>query len=247
MFSPLIDEETEELSGWYKMTVDYALKHEGKIKSEIRSAARRYRSTIQIVDIEDMYNDVIMYLYSHKDYDINDAINRSSTGIMVSLEGYVNSCVKFCIMRACSLMNKDDNCRVSEIVLGNDDEELSIFDTLYKDEDCVTIDNLVYDLETMCKSCEPIRYRFGADIYLVWYIRLLTIAYKIGDKFNLIMDVLGINKKDIIKLNSCFNDDPVMMSMAKAITATGTLKAIGILEEYVYSAPLIKQAIKNMR
>lgn len=245
IYNPLMEEQVEDVTGWCKETVDYVTSHRSRVTRQIRSVARGMRKTgLQATDVDDIMSELMLHLYKADDYNIDKAINRSSTGSIVSIEGYVNNCVKNCVLRYCSQSHARDKELVSETVRGEDDKELSIFDSIADVSADITLDNLVYDLPVLLKSCEPVRYRFGPDIYLVWYVRLLTVNDKKGDTFRSILEVLGISRKDLSRLNkSC--EENVMFELAKAICLSSTEKAVKLLEEYVYSAELVRQAVIN--
>ena len=59
LYSPLAEEEVENVTGWCKETVDYVLAHRSKIERQIRGIARGYRKTaLQQLDVEDIYDEV---------------------------------------------------------------------------------------------------------------------------------------------------------------------------------------------
>ena len=238
----LVEVDDSESEGWSKMTVDYVVKNRSKIKKTILNTARRYRKSIQHDDVDDIYDDVIEYLYKADDYNINKAINKSKTGEMASLEGYVGSCVKFVTIRACSELNDHSKKVISENTTGKDGSELSLFDSMYDPKSSIGVDDFDYDLRTICKSCEPIRYRFGPDIYLVWFVRLMTITKNCRDKFGTIMDILGISDRELMKLKNDYENN-TMSDIAKAITLQSINESISILREYIYSADSICEAI----
>lgn len=246
IYSPLMEEEST--TGWTKDTLDYVFNHEGKIKRQIRNIARGFRkSSLQTADVEDMYSDIVLYLYKNDDYDIDKAMDRSRSncGDIVSIEGYVSSCVKCCVMRACKQLGQHDRSIVPESVTSDDDHELSIFDSIADDKASINIDHLEYDIESLCKSFEPIRYRFGPDIYLVWYIRILTEKDRSGELFHGILEALGISKRELSRFSKYREDSP-MLSMAKAINLFGPKRVLKELRKYVYSASTIENAVYSI-
>lgn len=247
IFTPLKDEESNIVTGWLKETVNYAINNRSKVEKQIRSVARGLRKyNLQNSDMEDIYSDILLYLYNCDDYNINKAIQWSSTGAIVTLEGYLNVCIRFCVMRYCSQLNNYDREVVSESVCNDDDKEISLFDSVPDDKSEIALDYLMYDLETLCKSCEPVRYRFGpdTDIYLILYVRLLTSSEKHEDVYRTVLGILNISKKDISQIER-YSEDSVMVAFAKAISITPIEKAISIIEKYVYSAVLVKKTVMS--
>lgn len=243
IYAPLMEEESDDVTGWDKDTVRYAEKNRSKIERQIRAAARGLRKTgLQAWDVEDIYGEVILYLHKCHDYDISRAIDRSSTGNIVSLEGYVNSCIRFVVLRYCSQMASHEKETVSDTVYDGEDKELSIFNTIPDPNSEIDIDNMACDFPTLCKSCEPLRYRFGPDIYLILYVRLLCHSDITGDIYKNTLNVLGISKKDLSHIDRS-SEDAVIVSMVKAINSISQEEAVSTIEKYVYSANLIKQAV----
>ena len=243
MYNGLMEEESN--TGWSKDTVRYVMNHSSKIKRQIRSLARGYRKNgLQTADIEDIYTDLVLYLYKSSDYDIEKAESRSKspTGEIVSIEGYITSCTKCCVMRACKNLGEYDSIRVSDTVKSEDDNDLSIFDSIYDEKDNINIDHMIYDIKALCKSYEPIRYRFGPDLYLVWFVRLLTANDKEGNTFKNVLEVLGISRREINQLNK-FNDESAMLSLARAINLYGIKKSLKEIRKYVYSANLVEKTV----
>lgn len=243
LYAPLQEETTEQVAGWEKETIAYVLKHESKTKRFIRSIAKGMNKLgLQTQDVDDIYSESLYYLYTCSDYNINKAIERSTTGTPITLEGYVNNCLKYCVLRF--LKNKAKNEK--DIVPNSsnsdgDDKELSIFDTIADTRATIDVDDFEYDLEDVCRSCEPLRYRFGSDLFLIMYVRLLTIGSK-QEKFKEILEVLGITKYELSQFD--YNsEDSVVLAMTKAISSIDTTEALSVLEEYVFAAKTIKEAI----
>lgn len=244
---PLFEESSEDVKGWQKETVNYVASNRSKILRQIRAIAKTKRKqSLQTADVEDIYSEILLYLYNCDDYNINKAIDRSSTGNIVSLEGYLNVCIKFCVIRHCNQMKNVETDTMSDTIISGEDKELSIFDTIPDKSSDITLDHLVYDFRTLCESCTPVRYRYGTDIYLVLYIRLLTSFDVTGETYKTILSILGITKKDLSKIEKG-SEDEIMFGFAKAISLSDASEAISILEEYVYSSNLIKDMVNSFK
>ena len=221
IYSPLKEEE-ESLVGWSKETIDYVLDNRRSTYSQIRGIAKSLNKSLQLTDVEDIYEEILCYLYGCDDYNTEKAIDRSNRdGAIVSLEGYVGSCVKFCVIRHVTKEYEQEKETVRETVSDTDGKELSLFDTItdrktllsYEDEHC--------DLEDVCKTYQYKRYEYGPDIFQVWFVRLQTMIH------------------DIEKTN-----DTVMLMIARAITVAGIDKAVEIIREYTYSADRIEKVVE---
>lgn len=240
--SPM-EESNEDVSGWNKTTVDYVSSHRSKIYSKIRGIAKNLRRhNLQLSDVEDIYEEVLMYLYKSDDYNISKAMERSSTNNIVSLEGYLNVCIKYCVVRYITEMYNEEKSRVPDTIYDDEGKSLSLFDTI---PDTKTMDhnNLIYDLEALCKSCEILRYKYGPDIYLVWYVRLLTLRSENDRLYKDILSVLGISKRELANIEKYSADDDMLVSLAKAVDVVGVEEAINIIRPYVFSARQIDETI----
>lgn len=245
VYAPLMEQSTEDCSGWSKETIAYIKekKNKRKIERQIRGIAKGLRRNIQSSDVDDIFSEVVLYMYRSDDYNISKAIERSNSNSIVSIEGYINSCVKYCVIRYCANLNRRDRTVVSDRVYnGDDDKEVSLFDTIPDAKADITLDTMIYDLETICRSCECIRYRYGPDIFLVWYVRLLTMDKK-SKLYEEILDILGVNKFDLINIDNS-SEDEIMRSFAKAISLYGAEEAKRVIEPYVYSADLIRKTVE---
>lgn len=246
LYVPLMEETDNDVSGWQKDTVEFVTKNPRRVESLIRRTASGFKKTrLQQADVDDIYQDILLYLHSSSDYDINKAIYRSSTGTIVSLEGYLNVCIKYCVMRSLNLLAEHDNETVSESILDGDDKELSIFNTIPDENANIDYDYLSYDLQSICKCCEPLRYRLGIDIYLVFYVRLLINEYGAKSNYKDILNILDITRADLKRFDN-LSDDSLVTVMAKMVSITPIEEALETLEGYVYSASLIKQAISTL-
>lgn len=243
MYSPLTEEDDSELAGWNKETVEYAIQNKGRIMSTMRGIAMKNHSRgIQKADVEDMFSDLIMYLYDHDDYNLDKAIDRSSNGTIVGIEGYVFSCAKFCTSRFCKDLNYRANNIVGETTMSDSDTELSIFNSIADTKAEINIDSIIYDLSTLCKGCEPMRYKFGPDIYLVWFVRLLTAGPNQDSIFRGTLEVLGISNRELAQLEQ-YNENTIMLSLAKAVNISGIPEALKIFKKYVYAADMIEKTV----
>lgn len=242
LYSPL-KEEDRALTGWSKSTVDYIQSHKTKVCGTIRGIAKGLNKNLQKADIENIYQEILVYMYTCDDYNISKACERSSNGDIVSLEGYVHSCVKFCVIRYVTKQFENDKKEVPDIVKDVDGKELSKFDAI-ADTRNQGFDNAFYEIRETCKSFESQRYLFGPDLFQIWFVRLLTLIYNKEDKYTDILVVLGVSKTDICNIQKEANYDGAMLSIAKAISIIGIENAIEVIRDYTYSADKIQRVVE---
>lgn len=244
MYSPLMEEGTEKVAGWEKETIAYVTKYKSKVYAQIRGIAKGLRKRpLQITDVDDLYQQIIEYLHRSDDYNIEKAIERSNSNTVVSLEGYLNACIKCCVQRFCTSLNKEERETIPDGYTDDDGKSLSIFDTIADEGATDSLDKIFYNLEELCHSYECCRYKYGPDIYMITYIRLRTLQDKTDTLYHQLLGVLGINKKELGAVLRKSSEDDLLTTMVRAINTTGSKKAVGILREYVFSANKIDEVI----
>ena len=243
VYCPPLEEDDKDVTGWEKETIAYVSDHKSKVYAQIRGIAKSIRKHIQTTDVDDIYAEVLMYLYNCDDYNISKAIERSSTNTIVSLEGYLNACIRCCVIRYCTNMYKEDKEIVHDVVREDSDKELSLLDNIADTKSLDSMDTVLYDLKTLCRTSEPLRYKYGPDIYLVLYIRLLTMEQKAGNLYKDILNILGISKKELTNIERNAAEDELMVTFAKAINLSGVENAIKIIRPYIFSANKIDTTV----
>lgn len=243
VYSPL-KEESNNTAGWSKETIDYVQNNRKSIYKSIRGIAKGFNRILQTADVEDIYGELICYLYNCDDYNIDKAITRSNSGSMVCLEGYIHTCIKYCVIRHTSEMSKYEGNLLRESFKDPEGKELSLFDTIPDGNTESNYSDIGYDIRELLRSLECFRYAFGPDIFLIWYIRLLTLSYK-NDIFSKIMEILDINKRDMYEIEQKTSKSELMSSIARAITLIGPERTIKELENYVYGHKRIQKLIES--
>lgn len=243
VYGPLKEEE-KQLAGWSKSTIEYVLSHKTKVQNSIRGIAKKHNKILQKADIDDVYMEILQYLYSSDDYNLSKAYERSrNDGSIVSFEQYVNSCIGFCVKRYVTNSFNSEKRLVRDTISDEDGKELSMFDTISDNSDSKYSD-FCYQLDTICKAYESQRYAFGPDIFQIWFIRLQTIINNKNDRYKEILSILGISKKDISIIEQKADTDGAMISIARAITLIGVDDAVDIIRKYTYSADKIQQVVE---
>lgn len=240
IYSPLM-EESQPVTGWSKATIEFVTNNKTKILNSIRGIGKSLnKQFLQKADIDDIYMEILQYLYTCDDYNVEKAFERSNNaGVVVSLEGYVHSCVKYCVLRYLTDKYKKEKPLISDYVKGR--EELSIFDTI-PDKNKPDI-NSQTDLREICENIKSKRYAYGVDVYQIWFIRLKTMSINKNDKYQEILDVLNISTKDVSFVEKS-DTEGIMMSIAKAVTLIGVDMSLDIIRKYVYSAKNIEKVIE---
>lgn len=241
IYSPLLEDE-EDTSGWFKATINWVSTNKGKTFSTIRGIAKSL-CNVQRADIEDIYAELLKYLYQCDDYNINSAYDKSKSGTIVSLEGYVHSLIKCCTLRYLTEQYKRNKGNVGESILHENGEEVNIFDTIGDTRQIEEYTNIMYNLDSVCMYHRSSRYTYGPDIYLIWYTRLMSIKLNKASKFEKILEVFGITKNEIYKINSVDADSP-MFEIAKSVSLLDLDDAISIIRKYIYSVEKVEKVIQ---
>lgn len=241
-YSPLVEAPNDV--GWDKQTVTYVTEHRSKVCKIIRGMIKN-NTMVSSADVDDIYMELLLYLYKCADYDIDIACERSgSSDSIISLEGYVHSCIKYCTIRYTTKVYKESSHIVRDTIKSDDDGERSIFDIIPDTRSEIQIENTMYNLYSTCKAYEYQRYKLGVDVYMIWFIRLKTTLC--NKDYEQIIRALGITKRDLSSIEKDASTDGIMLNIAKAITVTeSTEKAIEIIREFVYAADKIEQAINS--
>jgi len=244
VYNPLKEDE-ENLTGWSKMTIDYVLHNTTKVQTSIRGIAKSLNKILQKTDVEDIYMEILDYLYKCDDYNVSKAYERSSNvGVIVSLEGYVHSCIKYCVIRYVTNQFGLEKKTVREVTKDDDGKDISLFDTLPDSNGGIAYNDMCYELDEICKAYEYQRYYFGPDIFQIWFVRLQTMIHNKQDSFKDILISLGITKKEVAQIEKMNNNDGAMMSIAKAVSIIGVEEAVKILRKYTYSADRIEKVVE---
>ena len=248
VYAPL-QEENKPLVGWSKHTIEWAVSHKRKVNTIIRGILKKYNKVASHTDVDDIYSELLHYLYKSNDYDIDVACERSSSAdSIISLEGYVRSCIKYCTIRyATKLCEENKHIQRDTIKVSDDDKEYSIFDTIPDDKSAIALDRTMYDLDEVCRHFEYQRYHLGLDVFQLWFIRLKTLQLDKKDEYENIIKVLGVTKREMKRIEDNAYRDGIMLNIAKAITVLGDVEeALNILRRYVYSADKIEKVIEQI-
>lgn len=245
VYSPPLEEEEQIPSlDWEKETIQYVLNNKSKILKIIRSSIKNMNG-ISSMDIEDIYSDTVVYLYNSGDYDIIKAVD-CTTGKVVSLEGYVNLCVKNCVKRYITQMYKREKKIVRGSIKDDEGREKEILDIIADKKTDHEFEKIEYNVKENLDSIEYARYKYGTDIFLILYVRMLTLE-RSEESYKNILNVLGISKKELTELEKKIASDEEIFQVIKEISACETMDAVAVLQEKVYCSKQIKDTILSMK
>lgn len=247
VYSPLMEEESQDVTGWEKDTVELCQRERGKIYSQIRGQAKILgKMNLAHSDLEDIYEDLLIYLYHSDDYNIAKAIERSKTDQIVSIDGYISICVKYCVARFLSSQFKENKMVVHDTVsTDSDGKEHDLLSNVPDSSSLDEMDTMMYDLETLCRAYEGQRYQGqDTDIYQIMFIKLLTEGKREG-LYSKVLEILDISKKELGNVRTSDNNE-IMLAFAHAIRICGADRAREILRKYVFGANQIEKTILSI-
>lgn len=247
VFQPLKVDEEQAKCGWDKATIQYYSQHASKIKKMIFNNAKAFsRPALQIQDIDDIYQELGNHLYETDDYDITKAYDDISDGI-TPIEIYISQCVRTCVQKYCTKKQKImKNEQQEKVFEDSDGKQSSQFDFVEDAQVRQEFSRIDYDLKRLCESYECYRYKFGCDMFQLIYVKLLLISKgRLHDDaiYDSIMTVLGVNKKQLQAVQKKQQSNDVFVQILKAANEIGFRTAVNVLEDFVYGAKDIKQAV----
>ena len=249
IFQPLKVDEEQSKCGWDKQTVRYYYTHAQKIKKMIFNNAKMFnRPQLQREDVEDVYQDLGNLLYRSDDYDLDKACDFTGNGDIIPIEVYISSCIKTCVQKFCQHKQGIDKHEQQERVFEDSDgKQSSQFDFVEDTTARHDFFRIDYDLRKLCEQYECYRYKFGCDMFQLIYVRLLLIAdgrYQDEKVYDSIMTILGVSKKQLAAVEKRQYQNDIFIQILKAANEIGFKNAVDILEEFVYGARDIKQAVR---
>lgn len=247
VYTALKEEETTE--GWNKTTVDYVIENEKRVRSIIRGSLRKRLGYINSSDVDEIYSDICIYFFRVDDYNISKATRIEVNGKeeILPIEGYIFKSIDFCVKRFIHNKYSRESSLVSSEVKRSDGDIVDLLNTVIDNKTDLELENIMVDLNQHCKHCESMRYKYGIDIFQVWFIGLLTINKKLDSScYDTIMNILGINKKDLRNIGIKSHEDDTLLEFAMGISKHGVQESIEIIKPYIYSADIIEETINNL-
>lgn len=242
---PMEEEECIPSLAWDKDTIKYVTEHRNKVMKTIRGSAKSM-SSFNTMDIEDIYSHVIEYLYKSDDYDVQQGLEKSNSGNLVTLEGYVNSCIKFCVKRYITDAYRREKDITRDGIVDDEGREKELIDIIPDNKAHIEFDDIGYDAEETLKNLECIRYKYGVDIFMVLYVRMLTIGES-ENKYRSVLEVLGVSKKELGELEKRTANDEDVIQAIKALSLCNSDIAMKLLEKTVYNAKRIAETVASLK
>lgn len=233
-------EETGCLESWDKSTIRYLYSNRDKVLKSIRGIIR-----VTLDEAEDIYADLLLYMYNNSDYDINKAYN-SETGHIVSLEGYVNSCVKFSCSKFITAKYNRESMLVSEY--GVEEKLNSLYEKIPDDKVNEEFEKVEYTLEDSLNCIEHANRKYRVDLFNIIYLKLLTLVMnKTENTYDKVLKLFGITSKQLSDIKNNLNKDPEIIGAIKVIANCKASIAIKILEDrYIHGFKSIRETIEQM-
>lgn len=241
--SPLFEDDSVE-KGWLKSTVVYLVENRERVYKTIRSMVKNMRGIINSYDIDDMYQEIVEYMSVCEDYDICNAYSRRCDGNIVGIEGYVHSCIKFCIKRYITKSYKIAKNHVDAVIRDDDGDETSLLDYMPDKQSYTQYSDRLLNIGEICKNNEEKRYEFGVDIFTMFYIGLVLEKIDKRHKITDIMKSINVIGKELDETRIRAERDGIAVEMARAITKTDIDTAINEIGNYVYGKKSIDKLIE---
>ena len=238
-----LKEDPKNVEGWDKSTLDYVQKFKSRVCSNIRNIAAGRARLLQTADIEDIYCDLIMYLYKCEDYSMENGYTRSSSGQIVPLEGYVFSLTKYCVYRYMTNMYAKESMEVTIVKADEEsDKEWALYDNIKDETTEDTLEKTLCSIKDLCDESTGDRYRIGADIYMIVYVKLLTTIYNKKEAYKSMLKLLGV--PDNLRTEDKDNKhNGLMLDFVIAISVSGEAESLEEVGKHVYQRELIDKAI----
>lgn len=225
--SPFKLKERVRHHSWEKETVKFALRNQSKILSIIRTRLKSL-NLLNKIDHYEVYQEYLIYLMRAEDYDAE-----KSKGM---LGDYAVSCLKSVIKRIVSEYHKRSKVIVDNVIY-DDGEEVSLFDFIPGDSSMPEL----LDANEVLRSAEHLRYKYGVDILLIVYLRLLCDDDSL---YRQCVDItLGI--KDLKSLEIKLRNDEEFLNLIKILSEMDKEKAVHTLGRIVYGADYIRETIEK--
>lgn len=224
--SPFKLKERVRHHSWEKETVKFALRNQSKILSIIRTRLKSL-NLLNKIDHYEVYQEYLIYLMRAEDYDAE-----KSKGM---LGDYAVNCLKSVIKRIVSEHHKRSKVIVDNVIY-DDGEEASLFDFIASDSDMPEL----LDVNEVLKSAEHLRYKYGVDIPLIIYLRLLCDDSLYRQCIDL---MLGI--KDLKSLEAKLRNDEEFLNLIKVLSEMDKEEAIETMRSIVYGADCIRETIEK--
>ena len=247
IFQPFKADADENTLGWNKQTIYFYSEHANVIKRMIHHSAKMFnRPKLQSYDADDIYQEVGKLLYESEDYNIEKAYDGNAC---ITIEQYIGNYVKSCVQKFCTAKKSREKKEMQEMVYEDmDGKRVGQFDFMEDNQQCQDFYRLDYDLRKLCESYECHRYKFGCDIFQLIYVRFILVQngmYNDRGLYDSIMTVLGVDKKTLQLVERRQYKNDILVQILRAANEIGFKNQVSVLEDFVYGAEDIKQAVQT--
>lgn len=180
------------------------------------------------IDTEDIYQDTILMLATRKIELEPDA----------SFKRYIFGCANIAVKRYFSAKSQDNKVMIlmEDSKLNLPDIKSDIAAQLIQEE--YSDDEIIQQLDNL----EGKRYKYGCDIYLILYVRLLNLQTGLKDYIHTISLITGEDKKQLTMTYSALMQDEEFMEILSMLLSSK--HPLTLLEKYVYCHNKIKGMLK---
>lgn len=256
----MVEDPQKEILGWSKLIVEYALTTRGKnnIYRTVYSLLSRYgygrNGKFALEQAQsDIYSNVVENLYKQPDWD-PFTVYESTTGeeYTKTIETYVNKYVKQEVSKFLTVQKNDNNMIMPDIIKNDEDgHELSRLDTIADTTVDKEYEAEFSSLADTCENYECERYKFNIDFFLYIYIKLyelelMSMGIELKDDRDCLYSVMGMDKKEILKLREGLEREGMCGDIITAIHCTGEVESRKIIRNYIYAPDCIDSALEKL-
>lgn len=239
LYNPLMEEEDHSISKemqWSKSTLVFAKDHKSKVMRVIRSYSKN-KAPLTAMDYDDIYMEVIEYLYKSEDYSVEKAIEATDGMGVPTLENYVNMSIRNCVKRYIAKKARYEMMISNGITSDDEGKDIDTIANLPDTQALLEYENRCTNINTAMEALEHKRYAFGPDIFMVMYIRMITLTLGLQDaKFKEIIESLGIAKKEFSDLESKIKKDVEASDLMASIAKIGPEASAASLATHVFNS-----------
>ena len=242
-----IEECDSRQEGWDKATIEYVRENRGVVMSVIRGVVLRggFSKVVKGYDYNDIYDELVLYLYKYDDYDTERAIQsclENGYDSIISLESYITVCIKNCVKRYAKSRRDYLDKIINGVINERDGKDLSLLDIIPDKRMAERYESIEFDLDLALKAVECKRYRYGVDIYQLLYISLMYNAPIVVNDDSMSIDtllykVLNIGKKEIYN---------VVSNLLRVLGIGSHDVVLRLLGRYVYGVDMLNSIIKRV-
>ncbi len=239
----LIENESTECYSWNKSTVEFVVENKKAIMATIRKLTYK-NGVISAVDVDDIYSELLMSLYSGDDYDI---LLATSNKRILSLGGFINICIKHSIQRYYYNKSKE-SARTARMTNYRDDTGIDMIDNIRDDTILYSFEevdnNMGISLEDALDAIEYKRNAYDYDILLLVFLRI--IMGNMGrSQYNTVLKLIGIDKRKMANMEREITRDEDIMQLFRILTQCSSEVVVESLSRRVHGAKSLLKGVRD--